>query len=256
MSTNPESQPASLLPGRGVRIFLAGVAVVFLASAVMLFVLMNGKGKRGDAPVLTTPPDGSPVVLIDRPAGPADPRTPDHFASGFSIPPFNVVDQDEKPVSNDVFTGKITVIEFFFSNCPFICPAMNGVFGHLVNTLKDVPEAQFLSFSVDPLHDTPAALRDYAARLGADTTRWRFLTGKKDVIWNILSEGLLWGIEDRPEQPITLPSGSQMSNIRHPGWFALIGPDRKVLGIYKYDVPDDQQRLETRIRAIAAKMKN
>ncbi len=36
---------------------------------------------------------------------------------------------------------------------------------------------RFSAITVDPENDTPAVLKDYAARVGADPARWKFLTG-------------------------------------------------------------------------------
>src|SRR5699024_6399302 len=41
---------------------------------------------------------------------------------------------------------------------------------------KDL-DVQFVSFSIDPEHDTPEVLRDYAKEYKADTSNWTFLTG-------------------------------------------------------------------------------
>src|SRR5688572_18492155 len=239
MEVSPPNQPRGPVIPPGLLALVAVVGIVFALSLGMLAYMALTK-KAGPKPPIE---QGTSGVRIDVPPMSADPAAPDDFVTGFFIPPFEVVNQDEKPVTNAVFLGQITVIDFFFTHCPFICPAMTGRFSQLVNTFKDAPEVQFLSFSVDPAHDTPERLREYAATNEADTSRWRFLTGPREVTWKILEEGLKWGIEERPEQKITLPTGSEMSNIRHPGWFALIGPDGQVLGIYKYDVEEDQHRL-------------
>jgi cytochrome oxidase Cu insertion factor (SCO1/SenC/PrrC family) len=236
----------------GLLALVAVVGIVFALSLSMLAYMALTK-KPGPAKPPIEP--GTSGARIDVPPTSADPAAPDDFVTGFFIPPFEVVNQDEKPVTNAVFLGKITVIDFFFTHCPFICPAMTGRFSQLVQTFKGEPTVQFLSFSVDPAHDTPAQLREYAQKNEADTARWQFLTGKKEVIWNILTQGLAWGVEERPEQIIKLPTGNEMANIRHPGWFALIGPDAKVLGIYKYDVEEDQQRLIERVRKLSEKLK-
>lgn len=250
-STSRSPQPPAQRPPPpgflALVVVLVGVFAVTLGALIYMTVM-----KPRPAP---PPTGGGPVITIEGPAPSADPLAPDEFVDGFFIPPFEVVNQDEKPVTNAVFKDKITVIDFFFTHCPFICPAMTGRFGQLTRDLQDVREVQFLSFSVDPANDTPARLREYAQMNEADTKRWQFLTGPKDQTWKILSEGLKWAIEDRPEQKIALPGGSEMSNIRHPGWFALVGPDAKVLGIYKHDVEDDQQRLIKRVRDIADKIK-
>lgn len=48
---------------------------------------------------------------------------------------------------------------------------------------------QLVSFTVDPQHDTPAVLRDYAAKLNAPSERWKFLTGDKIAIYQLAENG-------------------------------------------------------------------
>ena len=43
--------------------------------------------------------------------------------------------------------------------------------------LAATPGIAIVSFTVDPEHDTPAVLAEYARRYAADTMRWHFLTG-------------------------------------------------------------------------------
>src|SRR5215204_948137 len=40
----------------------------------------------------------------------------------------------------------------------------------------------FVSISIDPEHDTPAVLKDYAEAFGADLPGWTFLTGAPEAI--------------------------------------------------------------------------
>ena len=54
--------------------------------------------------------------------------------------------------------------------------------------LRDT-DVQLVSFSVDPQHDTPAILLDYAARLNAQPERWHFLTGDKGTIYRLSRDG-------------------------------------------------------------------
>src|ERR1044071_4888966 len=44
------------------------------------------------------------------------------------------------------------------------------------------PAVKLVSFTVDPAHDTPAVLADYARHFKADPARWTFLTGEIAVL--------------------------------------------------------------------------
>ena len=50
-------------------------------------------------------------------------------------------------------------------------------------------DVKLVSFTVDPGHDTPAVLRNYAVRLDAQPGRWHFLTGDKETIYRLARDG-------------------------------------------------------------------
>ena len=60
---------------------------------------------------------------------------------------------------------------------------------------------RFVSISLDPVRDTPMALRAYALARGADLTGWSFLTGDPDAIALVL-KGYGVGSMRRPDGQI------------------------------------------------------
>jgi protein SCO1/2 len=76
--------------------------------------------------------------------------------------PFNLIDQDGKPVSETSLLGKPTAIFFGFTYCPEVCPT---TLTDLTSWLKTLgPEADKLNVvivSVDPERDTPQQLKTY-----------------------------------------------------------------------------------------------
>lgn len=76
--------------------------------------------------------------------------------------PFQLVDQDGKPVDQTVLKGKWSVVFFGFTYCPDVCPATMQAVRLAVDSLgprgKDV---QIVFVSVDPGRDKPAVLRDW-----------------------------------------------------------------------------------------------
>jgi len=71
------------------------------------------------------------------------------------------------------------VLHFLFTSCATVCPVLTGT---LAAAQERLPAVRILSISIDPEEDTPARLREYAARFGAGP-RWRFLTGRpRDVL--------------------------------------------------------------------------
>ena len=96
------------------------------------------------------------------------------------IPLFNYINQDSIAVTNDSYSGKIWVAEFFFASCPTICPIMNTEMKGLYNEMKDLglsDKIQFISFSIDPYRDTPRVLKAYKKSYCDACLNWDFLTG-------------------------------------------------------------------------------
>lgn len=54
---------------------------------------------------------------------------------------------------------------------------MTAQFRKLRDEVQASEDFRMVSFTVDPGHDTPAALAEYGRRYGADPSRWHFLTG-------------------------------------------------------------------------------
>ena len=91
---------------------------------------------------------------------------------------FNYTTQDDEELSNEDLKGKWWVADFVFTNCETVCIPMTSNMSSLQDKAADKDlDVQFVSFSIDPEHDTPEVLRDYAKEYKADTSNWTFLTG-------------------------------------------------------------------------------
>ena len=95
------------------------------------------------------------------------------------VPDFTLTDQSNQPfVSAEKLRGKVWIADFIFTNCAGPCPRMSAQMRQVENALlKDVQDAKFVSFTVDPARDTPAVLGKYAERYQAEAGVWFFLTG-------------------------------------------------------------------------------
>jgi cytochrome oxidase Cu insertion factor (SCO1/SenC/PrrC family) len=171
---------------------------------------------------------------------------------GYAVPEFRLLNQDGEPVDQSVFEGKITILSFNFTNCVTACPPMTANMLQVYGELEGTP-VQFCSISVDPEHDTPERLTEYAAKFGIDTDRWMFLTGAEGEAARIVNESLKFDISEDPDdaQVIPLADGTTMRNIRHPIKLFLIGPDRQILDFCSHQVVADRERFGAIARAAA-----
>jgi protein SCO1/2 len=69
--------------------------------------------------------------------------------------------------------GKVWVVSFFYSTCPFSCSRLNSNIKYLT-TREELKDVAWVSITVDPATDTQEALSKYAKQLNADEQRWRF----------------------------------------------------------------------------------
>jgi protein SCO1/2 len=106
-----------------------------------------------------------------------------------ALMPFSFIDQQHKVYNSAAIKGKITVANFFFSSCPTICPDM---FRHMKKVSKayaNAGDVKFVSFTVDPEHDSPERLDAYGKLNDIDPAQWKLLTGDKKELYRLARKG-------------------------------------------------------------------
>jgi len=94
-------------------------------------------------------------------------------------PPFRLTDQDGNAIGLADWHGKVVLLDFIWTRCPGPCPILTGIHAKVQQEMSPELRAKthFASISLDPTRDTPAVLREYAQKRGADLGHWSFLTG-------------------------------------------------------------------------------
>ena len=81
-------------------------------------------------------------------------------------------------VSLQDLSDEIWIFDMIFTNCETVCLLMTANIAKLQKMAqKEKVKVHFISFSVDPLIDTPEKLKDYALQYDADISNWDLLTG-------------------------------------------------------------------------------
>ena len=94
--------------------------------------------------------------------------------------PFNLVDQDGDPITEQAFRGHPTVLFFGFTHCPEVCPTTLYELSSWFNELGDEGsniKAYFVS--IDPERDTPELLGGYLSNV---TDRVIGITGDPEKV--------------------------------------------------------------------------
>ncbi|HEX6748390.1 MAG TPA: SCO family protein [Longimicrobium sp.] len=79
---------------------------------------------------------------------------------------FRLVDQDGRAVTLASYRGAPLLVFFGYTRCADYCPQTLGRLTRAVRSLDGAEGTRILLVTVDPAHDTPAALKAYAARFG------------------------------------------------------------------------------------------
>ncbi|KAA0546577.1 SCO family protein [Bacillus sp. BGMRC 2118] len=79
---------------------------------------------------------------------------------------------------------KVKLISFFYTNCPDICPLTMMDFKILQERLKEEEifgeEVELIAISIDPEHDQPHVIKNYARSFDADIEGWKWLRGSNE----------------------------------------------------------------------------
>lgn len=131
------------------------------------------------AVMLTLPACGNREALGDYPAANANNCLPD----------VSLIDQHGAAVSLASLKGKPVLIDFIYTSCASTCPLLTAKMAAVAHKLGPAlgADVTIVSISLDPEHDTPAALADYAKSHDADARGWIFLTGPPVKIDQVLA---------------------------------------------------------------------
>jgi protein SCO1/2 len=161
-----------------------------------------------------------------------------------TVPEFAFTDQTGAKVRSADLAGRVHVVNFIFTRCPTICPVTSRKMQRLAERLADRADAiRFVSFSVDPEHDTPEVLAAFAARYRADPARWKFLTGPPAALKIAAEQGFKVAVERGDAPAEGTPS------ITHDTHFILVDRHLRIRGYYD---SDEARRLDELARDAAA----
>lgn len=142
--------------------------------------------------------------------------------------------------------GRIWVADSVFTRCGSICPPMTANMKKLQDWLEteELGNVKLVTFTVDPDHDTPEVLREYAESYKADLNRWHFLTGAPEKINGYLVNQFLLATEENKGVPET-------EMFIHSDKFVLIDRDRNIRGYYSGIEDEDLDNLRTAIISLS-----
>ena len=159
----------------------------------------------------------------------------------FDGPKFSLTDQLGRNVTDANLHGNVWIAMVFFTQCPGVCPMISSRMEQLEKAVSR-PDIKIVSFSVDPEHDTPEAMKAYADKFSADPNRWYMLTGPKDTMFDIARNGL----------KLTAMPATGGNPIVHSQQVLLIDREDHVRAVYDTNDDDSMKKLAEDAQNLAA----
>lgn len=131
-----------------------------------------------------------------------------------------LINQDGEPVRffTDVLKDQVVVINFIFTECAGACPMITEKLKMVRKALGDQVgnSIRFVSISIDPQRDSPAAMREFQRTHGA-TGNWVFLTGDQENVDRVVRRLGQWSAEVEAHSTLVLAGNV---NKRH--WMKIV----------------------------------
>lgn len=145
------------------------------------------------------------------------------------MPGFVLRDHRGMVVRDTDLHGRVLIVDFIFTSCPDVCPLLTEQLVSLRKRLPDVSPIAYVSFSVDPEHDTPEKLQAFARAHRADFANWYFLTGPLADVREVVTKGFKQAMEIEPQQP------GKPRNVLHGSHFVLVDRAGTLRGFFRSD---------------------
>ena len=137
------------------------------------------------------------------------------------IPAFNFTDQKGENFSDKDLEGKVFVADFIYTSCESSCPMLSSNLTVVQNAIPKSEPFRIVSYSLDPDRDSVPRLRAFADKYQAVDSIWYFLTGPRDEIYTLGSDGFMQSVIN-----------NQDSVINHSQKLILVDKNSMIRGFY------------------------
>ena len=151
-----------------------------------------------------------------------------------TIANFELINQNGDTITQEAYTDKIYVADFFFTTCPTICPIMTKNMAEIQGSILDDDDVMLLSHSVTPQIDTVAQLKRYALEKGVLDSKWNLVTGDKKQIYELARKSYLAVKTDGDGGPF---------DMIHTENFILVDKEKRIRGFYDGTNTEEIQKL-------------
>lgn len=161
----------------------------------------------------------------------------------FSLPAFSLVDEQGRAFGSAQLAGRPYVADFVYTGCHDACPMLTARMGELQDFLQRDPSAvRLVTFTVDPEHDSPGKLAEYARASRAIPGLWSFVTGPVEQVSLLLEGGF----------KVSMPgsAGSERGaagDLSHDSHFVVVDAKGRIRGYFEAS-PEGLARIRSALK--------
>lgn len=146
---------------------------------------------------------------------------------------FTLTNQEGRVTTLADLSNHVWVADIVFTRCAGSCPVMSTQMKSLQAGLPADSQARLVTLTTDPDYDTPAILKRYGDRYGADFNRWIFLTGAKKELAGLAAGSLKLGSTPVPARDQKSP----VDLFVHSTIFVVVDRQARLRGIFQTEGP-------------------
>ncbi len=206
--------------------------VLFCLSAIIIYLFYNALQPKAILPIYQ--PSRVNPELVD--------ASIQYVKKYHTIADFSLINQNGETITQEDYSDKIYIADFFFTTCPTICPVMTKNMVAIQNQLKN-DDVMLLSHSVTPEIDSVTQLKKYAVEKGVDDTKWNLVTGDKKQIYELARKSYMAVKTDGDGGPY---------DMIHTENFVLVDKKRQVRGYYDGTKTEDIDQLMEDLKLLKA----
>ena len=158
------------------------------------------------------------------------------------IPAFALTSHRGARVTEGALQGRVTLVHFFYAECGRVCPRAVGSIQRLLQSMPADSAFQVLSYTVQPEHDSVAALAAYASHHEITDTRWQLLTGPWSDIASLAASGYFVNLRDG--------SSYGTDDLAHTETLVLIDQRSRIRGVYNATLALDMEQIARDVRTL------
>jgi protein SCO1/2 len=116
----------------------------------------------------------------------------------WELPNFELRDENGEVFTRDNLMGQMTIVHFFFTSCPTVCPRLIQSMSIIQKRVRGLGnKVKILSVSIDSVNDNQDQLFKYARKVRANPYIWKFLNGEEEKMRKFIGVGFKSQISEK-----------------------------------------------------------